>query len=101
MIFTSKGTIAKQFCGHSEKKWCLFQHNTGKCLEVFADFESCIHFVYPPVVRYTRQPTASEVRFGEGCIHWRDFDPMKCIKPNGELKQWFKCKDDGLRYYRH
>ena len=46
-----------------------------------------------------RNPTPSEIRFGYGATHYRDFDVSDWIKPNGTLKAWIKA-DDGLRYYR-
>lgn len=51
-------------------------------------------------VQYHRNPTPSEVRFGHGAIHYRDFPVEECVKPDGTLKKWFVAKDDGLRYYR-
>lgn len=49
-----------------------------------------------------RNPTLSEIKFGEGAIHYRSF-PLWDIGYNkkGDLKKWFIAKDDGLRYYRH
>jgi hypothetical protein len=51
-------------------------------------------------VKYHRNPTNSEIRFGHGAIHYRDF-PLEdcCHKGTRILKKWFKA-DDGLRYYR-
>jgi hypothetical protein len=51
-------------------------------------------------VTYHRPPTKSEIRFGHGATHYRDFDPVECCHPNTRiLKSWF-IADDGLRYYR-
>lgn len=51
-------------------------------------------------VTYHRPPTASEVRFGEGATHYRDFDAADACHPGTRvLKKWFVA-DDGLRYYR-
>ena len=49
---------------------------------------------------YHRPPTPSEIRFGHGATHYRDFTPDECCH-NGTriLKRWFVA-DDGLRYYR-
>ena len=47
-----------------------------------------------------RQPTAAEVRFGHGAIHYKDFDRELWLKPDGTLKKWVVCPFDGLRYYR-
>lgn len=46
-----------------------------------------------------RNPTASEIRFGYGATHYRDFDVSEWLKPDGTLKRWIKA-DDGLRYFR-
>ena len=54
----------------------------------------------PETVRYHRNPTKAEIRFGEGAIHYRDFLINEVVKPNGSLKKWIVCKYDGLRYYR-
>ena len=52
-------------------------------------------------VTYHRQPTRSEVIFGYGAIHYRDFPVEDCLKPGTrQLKRWFVAQDDGLRYYR-
>jgi hypothetical protein len=50
-------------------------------------------------IKAHRNPTASEVRFGYGATHWRDFDVSEWLKPDETLKRWIKA-DDGLRYYR-
>lgn len=46
-----------------------------------------------------RNPTPSEIRFGYGATHYRDFDVTDWLKADGTLKKWIKA-DDGLRYYR-
>lgn len=46
-----------------------------------------------------RKPTTSEIRWGYGSTHYRDFDVEDWLNPNGTLKTWIKA-DDGLRYYR-
>jgi len=52
-------------------------------------------------VTYHRPPTQSEVNFGYGAIHYREFSIEECCKPGTRfLKRWFVAKDDGLRYYR-
>jgi hypothetical protein len=52
------------------------------------------------LITYHRNPTKSEIKFGYGAIHYRDFDRKECTKPNGDIKQWFIAENDGLRYYR-
>lgn len=46
-----------------------------------------------------RKPTPSEIKWGYGAIHYRDFDVEYWLKPDGTFKTWIKA-DDGLRYYR-
>ena len=46
-----------------------------------------------------RPPTKGEIKFGYGCIHYRDFDISWWLKPDNTIKQWIKA-NDGLRYYR-
>lgn len=47
-----------------------------------------------------RKPTPSEIRFGYGATHYKDFPRSIWTKPNGDLKRWITCVIDGLRYYR-
>jgi hypothetical protein len=50
--------------------------------------------------RAHRQPTAGEIRFGHGAIHYAEFNLAIWINnKTGNLKGWLKA-DDGLRYYR-
>ncbi len=52
-------------------------------------------------VKYHRNPTPSEIRFGHGATHYREFKIEDCCKPGTRiLKRWFVAADDGLRYYR-
>lgn len=51
------------------------------------------------VVTAHRNPTKAEIRFGFGCVHYRDFSIDEWLKPDGSLRKWIKA-DDGLRYYR-
>lgn len=51
-------------------------------------------------VTYHRPPNASEIRFGYGATHYRDFDIEECCHDGTRImKKWFVA-DDGLRYYR-
>lgn len=50
-------------------------------------------------IEYWRYPTPTEIKFGEGAIHWLTVDMASVTKPNGKLKKWFIGKD-GLRYNR-
>lgn len=49
---------------------------------------------------YHRPPTKSEVTFGHGAVHYRDFPVEECTRHDRTLKAWFVARDDGLRYYR-
>ena len=52
-------------------------------------------------VSYHRKPTPSEIRFGHGATHYRDFSPEECCHKGTRIaKRWFVAADDGLRYYR-
>ncbi len=42
---------------------------------------------------YYRNPTKSEIRFGHGATHYREFTPDE-----HQSRKWFKA-DDGLRYF--
>lgn len=55
----------------------------------------------PDVTEVTghRQPTPSELRFGDGATHYRTFPVAEWLDKNGMPKCWIKA-DDGLRYYR-
>ena len=48
-------------------------------------------------VEYWRHPTTSEIKFGEGAIHYLSVDISRVLKPDGNLKKWF-IHTDGLRY---
>jgi hypothetical protein len=47
---------------------------------------------------YHRPPTDSEIKFGHGATHYRDFELKDVIDKKGNKKKWFVA-DDGLRYY--
>lgn len=50
---------------------------------------------------YHRNPTPSEIKFGNGAIHYRTFPVEECcFEGTRVLKKWFVAEDDGLRYYR-
>lgn len=50
-------------------------------------------------VTYHRAPTPSEIRFGHGAMHYRNFTPVECCHAGTRIaKRWFVA-DDGLRYY--
>ena len=51
-------------------------------------------------ITYHRKPTASEIKFGYGATHYRDFPVAECLKKDGDLKQRLKAKNDGLIYTR-
>lgn len=52
------------------------------------------------ILTYWRQPTAWELKFGEGAIHYREFSVSECCHAGSRVpKKWF-IADDGLRYNR-
>ena len=68
-----------------------FERNRAHMLPVRDDVET---------VRYHRQPTSSEIRFGMGAIHYGDFTVEEACWPGTRiLKAWFMGRD-GLRWYR-
>lgn len=52
------------------------------------------------ILTYHRKPTESEIKFGHGAIHYRDFDCHEYQKKDGTIKKRIKAKDDGLIYTR-
>jgi len=45
-----------------------------------------------------RKPTESEVKFGYGATHFKDFPVSEVSHPNGKFKRTHRCKEDGLVY---
>ncbi|MCR4773049.1 MAG: hypothetical protein K5854_01650 [Prevotella sp.] len=45
-----------------------------------------------------RQPTAGEISFGYGAIHYAEFPIERFMREDGTLKRWIVA-EDGLRYY--
>lgn len=52
------------------------------------------------IITAHRKPTQSEIKFGEGATHYKDFPVELWKDKNGLPKTWIKCPYDGLRYYR-
>lgn len=50
-------------------------------------------------IEYWRNPTAHEIKFGYGAIHWIKVPIESVKKRDGTLKKWF-IGEDGLRYNR-
>lgn len=51
-------------------------------------------------ITYHRNPTIGEIKFGEGAIHYKDFDRETCWNyKKDQPKKWLYCPFDGLRYY--
>jgi hypothetical protein len=50
------------------------------------------------VIEYHRNPTASEIKFGHGATHYKDFKESECSKADGTIKKRLKCPIDGLIY---
>jgi len=51
-------------------------------------------------LEYSREPTASEIKFGHGARHYKDFDSAVFLKKDGKVKKRLKCPVDGLIYTR-
>jgi len=51
-------------------------------------------------VNYRREPNAYELAKGYGSTHYRAFLRKDVLNRFGELKKWFKSKDDKLTYSR-
>lgn len=49
-------------------------------------------------IAYHRNPTAAEIKFGYGALHYKDFEVGQCLHMNGIIKKTVKCKTDGLVY---
>ena len=49
-------------------------------------------------IEYSRKPTASEIKFGHGATHYKDFAEKDCTDKNGRVKKRLKCPVDGLIY---
>ena len=53
-------------------------------------------------VDYHRQPTAAEIKFGEGATHYLTVFERHARKANGDLKKWLLNpydQSDKCRYY--
>ncbi len=50
-------------------------------------------------LEYYRKPIKTEVKFGYGALHYRDFEFEKCFDENGILKLKIQASDDNLIYY--
>jgi len=53
---------------------------------------------YQPIVVH-RPPTKSEIKFGYGATHYKDYNLSAILNKMGNIKKWFIALDDGLRYY--
>lgn len=51
-------------------------------------------------ITYHRKPTESEIKFGHGATHYKDFDKSICLKKDDSIKKRIKCPVDGLIYTR-
>ena len=68
--------------------------------EIIQNIKITIDDLLDKPVTYYRNPTPSEVRFGHGATHYKDFIIGDVVKHSGGLKKWIVCPQDGLRYYR-
>jgi hypothetical protein len=47
---------------------------------------------------YYREPTAWEIKFGYGAIHYKEFSVERSLNAFGHIKKKIKCTEDGLIY---
>jgi hypothetical protein len=52
------------------------------------------------LITYHRKPTESEINFGHGATHYKDFKVKDVKKADGTIKKRLKCPIDGLIYTR-
>jgi len=52
------------------------------------------------VIEYWRKPTKTEIKFGHGAIHFREFQFKDCFDEYGYLKEKIKSTNDNLIYQR-
>ncbi len=52
----------------------------------------------PKTIKYWRNPTKEEIKFGYGALHYREFNFENCFDAYGNLKLKIKASDDGLIY---
>lgn len=53
----------------------------------------------PKTIKYWRNPTKEEIKFGYGATHYRSFDFESCFDEDGFQKLKARASDDGLIYY--
>lgn len=58
-----------------------------------------LHVLNNQAIELHRKPTKYDIIFGEGAMHYRCFLIGDVLNKKGEIKQWIKANDDGLRYY--
>mgnify|MGYP000158043589 CR=1 FL=1 len=83
--------------GENRDKAIFYDYSTR---EILQNIKITIDDSLEKPVTYRRNPTPSEVRFGHGATHYKDFILGDVIKHCGSIKKWIVCPQDGLRYYR-
>ncbi len=56
-------------------------------------------YTIPKTLKYWRNPTKEEIKFGHGAIHYRSFDFESCFDENGFQKLKVRASDDKLIYH--
>lgn len=83
----------------NECKEAVFGQYNDLLRELIGQGYNDLHILNSQLKECHRQPTGSEVKFGEGATHYRKFTVGEMgITKEGDLKRWFVA-DDGLRYY--
>jgi hypothetical protein len=104
-IFTSYAHLGQHSACHidyaNECKEANYNVYSDLLKELIAQGYKDLKIINSQVFECHRRPTAYEIQFGEGATHYRNFTLAQIgIKKDGDIKPWFKAKDDNLRYYR-
>ena len=83
--------------GENRDKAVFYQYSAR---EILQNIKITIDDLLSWKVTFYRNPTPSEIRFGHGATHYKDFNFSDVVKHSGYPKKWIVCPQDGLRYYR-
>ena len=104
-LFTCYAPIGQHSACHidyaNECKEANFNQYWNLLKELIGQGYNDIQVMNKQTFEYWRPPTKQEIKFGEGASHYREFTLSEIgITKDGDLKNWFKAKDDKLRYNR-
>jgi hypothetical protein len=83
--------------GENRDKAVFYDYTMAQAVSMVKD---TIEELLDKPVTFHRNPTQSEIRFGYGATHYKDFILGDVVKQCGAIKAWIVCPYDGLRYYR-